>query len=211
MSGPSVFRGSVHYPAALPSRWAGVSLYGIIGPALLSVEDDVVTMKPRRPWSLWMPTLHGRLSAVRRAWKTRKGIRLEAPGEASLDGLYFRPLGGPQELLALLEQRGILVEQMPRPEQVKRYLLDLAVAQRPGFIWRDQGKKAFAELLVGLGLGIATAAVAIALTEPSSGLRLMLFAWLGFIALLTLVSAVVGDLYRRKLTRASHGERAASR
>ena len=101
-SGPSVFSGSIHYPASHPSRWAGVYLWGSIGPASLAIEGDLITMKPRKPWSFWMPTLRGRLSSVTRVWKTRKAIWLEAPGEASLDGLHFRPLGGPEDLLRVL-------------------------------------------------------------------------------------------------------------
>jgi hypothetical protein len=211
MSGPSVFSGSVHYPASLPSRWAGVALYGIFGPAVLELEADAVIMRPRKPWSFWMPTLRGRLSAVTRAWKTRKGIRFEARGEPSLDGLYFRPTGGLEKLLALLEERGIPVREMPRGEQVKRHLLDLAVAQRPGFVWRDRGKKAFAEQVVTLGLAICVMGVVLAFTEPSWGVRIVFGAWLAFIAVFAVVSSIAGHLHRRRLTRSSPGGGAAGR
>ena len=172
---------------------------GFLRPALLVVAGDRITIRPRKPWSLFMPTLDGPLSAVTMAWKTRSAVRLQAPGDRNLDGLYFRPAGGPDALVGLLEERGVVVQRMLGAQALKRWLQDFAVAHRPGFIWRDQGTKAFVETLVGLTLAVGLG-IFLFSSVPSSGLQIAMLAWLGFIALFALVSAIVGHLHRRRLT-----------
>jgi uncharacterized membrane protein YphA (DoxX/SURF4 family) len=134
------------------------------------VQDRVV-LSPAWPWRLLrMPELQIPLTEVEGISRITFGIKFDVPDNPALDGTRFkRWYGGRRKLEALVESmqsRGIAVETMPLAERARGFARDLAVAQRPGWIWRDRGRLAFLESGVALALGLVILLVTGFFTDP---------------------------------------------
>ena len=151
--------------------------------AKLTVEEDCIALTPLWPWRLLlrMPALRIPLSTIEAVSRIRWGIRFDVPGNATLDGTRFRRwLGGDEQLEALiefLEHRGITVQTMCRSERIKGFLRDYAVAQRPGWIWRDRGWLGFIESAIALAVVLTV----VFLSGLFTDLPKVMLAWLAFI------------------------------
>lgn len=150
----SIF-GGVGYAPGHPSRWAGV---GSSGTARLTVESESVVIRPYRFWRnvFRLPVVEIPLASIERLSRIFVGVRFEVPGDPALDGTRFRPwamdVPSLEPLVELLQGRGVPVEPLPYSDRWTGGLRNLAVAIRPGLIWRDRGRLAFVESAVLLAL-----------------------------------------------------------
>ena len=171
--------------------------------ARLTVVDDCLVLAPLWPWRLLlrMPVMSIPLSAVEGASRIIWGIRFSVPGDAALDGTRFRRWYGGgarlERLIELLKGRGIPVRAMPRPERVRGFVRDYAVAQRPGWIWRDRGWLGFLESAVCLALGLA---ILFVFGFFSDAPRVMLV-WLAFVVAVIVLGWFAGYRQRKKVSR----------
>jgi hypothetical protein len=155
----SIF-GGVGYSPGHPSRWAGV---GSGGTSRLTVENESVVIRPFPFWRqvFRLPVVEIPLASIEGLNRIMFGVRFEVPGDPALDGTRFgawaMDVVSLEPLIELLQRRGVVVETLPRSERSKRALRNLAVAIRPGLIWRDRGRLAFLEsaVLLALLLGLA--------------------------------------------------------
>ena len=150
--------GHVTYSRAHPSRWAGTH-----GLARLTVDDDGVVIEPLPPWSLLRyPTVRIPLASITRADTLPfGGFRFTVPSAPELDGTRFRGIvPGDDRLTTLgheLARNGLSGEPVPFTKSWREELGNQAVAQRPGFIWRDRGRLAYVESAAVLAIGVGIA------------------------------------------------------
>src|SRR6266851_541882 len=191
---PSMF-GGIGYPPSHPSRWAGYEAWGM---ARLTVVQDCVVLSPLWPWRrlLRMP-----ISAVEGASRITFGIRFSVPTDAALDGTRFkRWYGGGETLERLVESlqsRGVTVQTMPPSERVKGFVRDFAVAQRPGWIWRDRSWLGFLESAVSLAIVLAI----LFLVGFFSNLPTVMLAWIAFVVAVIVWGCFAGYRQRKKVSR----------
>jgi hypothetical protein len=192
----SIF-GGIGYPASHPGRWAG---YSSAGTATLTVEAGCIVLSPLWPWRrlLRMPVLRIPLAAVETVTRITFGIRFAVPGEPELDGARFRRWYGGgrqlQQFVEFLQERGVPVQTMPRAKRVRGFVRDFAVAQRPGWIWRDRGRLAFLES----GVELAAAVAVLLAVGVLSDLPTPMLIWLGFIVCVIVWGWFAGHRYRKK-------------
>jgi hypothetical protein len=152
-----------------------------------------------------MPVVRIPLDAVAMASRITFGIRFTVPGDPALDGTRFkRWYGGGrrlEELVGLLQARGITVQTMPRPERVKGFLRDFAIAQRPGWIWRDRGWLGFVESAVALAMVVG----ALLALGFFSDLPTLMLVWFTFIMFVIVWGWFVGYRHRKKMLRQRRG------
>lgn len=171
--------------------------------ARLTVVQDRVVLSPLWPWRqlLRLPILRIPLSAVERASRITFGIKFNVPGDPALDGTRFRRwYGGGQrleELVGLMQSRGITVQTMPRSERVRGFARDFAVAQRPGWIWRDRGWLGFFESAVGVVIALAILLVIGFSSDPPT----LWLVWLAFVVAVIVWGWVAGYRQRKKVPR----------
>jgi hypothetical protein len=171
--------------------------------AKLTVVQDCVVLTPLWPWRrlLRMPVLRIPLSTVEGVSRISFGIRFSVPADAALDGTRFkRWYGGRarlQGLIELLIDRGIAVQTMPRSERMKGFVRDFAVAQRPGWIWRDRGWLGFLESAVSLAIVL----VILFLVGFFSDLPTVMLGWLAFVVAVIVWGWFAGHRQRKKISR----------
>jgi hypothetical protein len=171
--------------------------------ARLTISEDCLLLSPLWPWRwlLRMPVLRIPLSTVEGASRITFGIKLSVPGDPALDGTRFKHwLGGRQNfegLVELLQRRGIPVQTMPRSERAKGFVRDFAVAQRPGWIWRDRGWRGFVESAVGLAIAIAVLSV----LGFFSDLPTPMLVWFAFVVAVIVWGWFAGYRRRKKILR----------
>jgi hypothetical protein len=171
--------------------------------ARLSVVDDRVVLAPLWPWwrLLRMPVLRIPLDAVEGVSRITWGIRFSVPADPALDGTRFKRWYGRTEqlegLIELLKSRGFTVETMPRRQRMRGFMNDFAVAQRPGWIWRDRGWLGFLESAASL----AVATVILFLLGFFSGAPTAMLVWIAFLVALVVWGWFAGYHRRKKLTR----------
>lgn len=171
--------------------------------ARLRVIQDCVVLTPLWPWRqlLRMPVLRIPLSAVEGVSRITFGLKFSVPADAALDGTRFKRWFGEAErlegLIELLQSRGITVQMMPPSERVKGFVRDFAVAQRPGWIWRDRNWLGFLEsaVILAIVLGI------LFLFGFFSELPTVMLAWLAFIVAVIVWGWFAGYHQRKKVSR----------
>jgi hypothetical protein len=145
-----------------------------------------------------MPVLRIPLTGIEGVSRITWGIKLSVPGDPALDGTRFkRWLGGTdrlEALIAFLESRGVAVQTMPRAQRMSGFVHDYAVAQRPGWIWRDRGWLGFLESAAVLLLVLAVL-LAVGLF---SDLPTVMLVWLAFIVAVIVWSWFAGNRWREK-------------
>jgi len=148
-----------------------------------------------------MPVVRIPLASVERVSRITFGIRFSMPADAALAGTRFkRWYGQAQKLEAFIQflsTRGITVDTLPRSERVKGFVRDVAVAQRPGWNWRDRGWLGFLESAVSLAIALAI----VYLVGSFPGLPTLFLAWLAFVLGVTVWGWVAGDRRRKRLSR----------
>jgi hypothetical protein len=180
-----------------------VGLYGFVGPAELILEGDAFTMRPRKPWEFWMPTVEGRWADIEMVWKLKRGIEIEAPGKPSLNGLRFRPLARRAELLEAIAEIGIRVEPSRRRDEGRGSVRADLVAHRPGWIWRDRRLLAFVEVGVGPGSGAGLLIAFLLFVDAAPGVRMFMIVTFAVVELVGMLSAIGSYFEHRRLTRSS--------
>jgi len=171
--------------------------------ARLTVVQDCVVLSPLWPWRrlLRVPVVRIPLSEVESVYRVTWGIKFSVPGDPALDGTRFRRWWGGAEslerLIQLIQSRGITVQTMSRSERIKGFARDYAVAQRPGWIWRDRGRLGFLESAVALALAFAVLFV----TGLLFDLPTLMLVWLAFIVAVVVWGWFAGYRLRKKVPR----------
>jgi hypothetical protein len=200
---PPIF-GGMGYSVSHPSRWAG---YEAGGMARLTVVQDCVVLSPLWLWRrvARMPVVRIPLSEVESVFRITWGIKFSVPGDPALDGTRFkRWVGGAEgleRLIELMQSRGITVQTMPRSERIKGLARDYAVAQRPGWIWRDRGRLGFLESAVNLALAFAVWFAVLFVCGVLFDLPALMLVWLAFIVAVVVWGWFAGYRLRKKLPR----------
>jgi len=171
--------------------------------AMLTVVQDCLVLSPLWPWRrlLRMPVVRIPLSEVESVYRVTRGIKFSVAGDPALDGTRFRRWWGGAEslerLIQLIHSRGITVQTMPRSERVKGFARDHAVAQRPGWIWRDRGRLGFLESAVALAFAFTVLFV----TGLLSDLSTPMLVWLVLIVAVVVWGGFAGYRLRKKVRR----------
>ena len=169
----------------------------------MTVVQDCLVLAPLGPWRrfLRMPVLKIPLSAVESVSRITCGIKFSVPGDPALNGTRFKRWQGRgaqlEGLIELLRSRGVRVQTMPRAERMRGFARDFAVAQRPGWIWRDRGWLGFLESAAVLAVVLAI----LFLVGSFSELPKLLLLWSAFVLAVIVWGWVAGYRQRKKVTR----------
>jgi hypothetical protein len=195
---PLIF-GSVGYSSSHPSRWAGTLVSG----ARLKVVEDCVVLTPLWPWRqlFRMPVVRIPLSNVKSVFRITFGIKFSVLDDPTLDGTRFkRKFGGArrlEDLIQLMQSRGITVHTMSRSKRISGFVGDIAVSHRPGLIWRDRGRFGFLESAVALAIALTVLSVTGFFSDLSTLGRVLV----AVMITLTLCGSFAGYRLRKKVPR----------